>query len=219
MTQLCHLRMRMHPSFSGVSGWFARALIWSGFALCCLMVLLLLLNRSAAKAAPLAGDSTLSIPSTTIDVMNSSTFLLPVTFVSNTNDIASVSFSLDYDHSCLTFDSITDSNADGVPDAVTNVPSGFSANVAYDAGDTDGEIDILISDQSQPLAALNVSTLVNFTFGVQPACRTTMERRPMLSLPSAAALAPPLAAPPAKRSLGRPLALLCHSASTPIQPI
>lgn len=119
------------------------------------------------------GSPTLSVPDATINVMNSSTFTIPVNFTSNTTNIASVTFSLDIDETCLTFDGITDGDLNGIPDAVTGLPSGYSPSISYDDSDTDGEIDVILSDQSNPLDALSDGALATFAFGVQSGCRTT----------------------------------------------
>ena len=46
---------------------------------------------------------------------------------------------LDYDPSCLTFDSVTDAeplgNPDGVPDAVGDIPTGFEVTVDHQGDD------------------------------------------------------------------------------------
>ncbi len=107
-----------------------------------------------------------------LNVMNGNTISLTLSFVSDPQIIAAMSFSLDFDATCLTFDSVTDSNGDDIPNAVSGLPSGYVTTVAYDAGDTDGEIDISISDQVNPIQALSDGTLATFQFGIQSSCRT-----------------------------------------------
>ncbi|CAN5597847.1 hypothetical protein BH10CHL1_BH10CHL1_29800 [soil metagenome] len=137
-----------------------------------LLLMPMLFSHSAVQAAD--GDPTLSIPTATINVMGDSTFKLPINFADAavTNDISAVSFSLDFDQNCLTFDNVTDTNADGIPDAVTNLPSGYVSTVSYDAADTGGEIDLSISDQAGAQNALPDARLVTFEFGVKSSCRT-----------------------------------------------
>ncbi|MCX6046410.1 MAG: cadherin domain-containing protein [Chloroflexi bacterium] len=137
-----------------------------------LLMPMLLFSHSAVQAAD--GEPTLSIPASTINVMADSTFELPVNFAdaAEPNDISAMSFSLDFDQDCLTFDNITDADANGIPDAVTNLPVGYVSTVSYDAADTGGEIDLSISDQSGAQDALPDVRLVTFEFGVKSSCRT-----------------------------------------------
>lgn len=74
------------------------------------------------------------------------TVVLPLTFDSGVYDVSSLAFSIDYDASCLSFDP-SDGNKDGIPDALSfAVPAAFDVSVFFDGGDSDGEIDVLISD-------------------------------------------------------------------------
>ncbi len=62
---------------------------------------------------------------------------VPVNFTGNGHSIASTAFSVDYDQTCLAFDS-TDSDGDGIPDAVTlSLPAAFSAAATFDGNDTE----------------------------------------------------------------------------------
>lgn len=66
--------------------------------------------------------------------------------------VASIAFSLDYDETCLDFDA-TDDDMDGLPDALDfATPPDFDRSVFFDAGDTDGELDVLIADVPPDLA-------------------------------------------------------------------
>ena len=113
----------------------------------------------------------LSIPTTPIDASNGA-FSVPVNFASDGAAIASVGFSLDYQESCLVFDA-TDGNSDGIPDAITGLPSGFVASISHDANDTDGELDISLFDSTAPMSALSDGALLTVAFTVKPACITT----------------------------------------------
>ena len=91
---------------------------------------------------------------------------LPVNFTANDNSISSVVFSVDYDQAWLSFDP-TDSDGDDVPDVVTfNLPGAFDASVAFDGGDTDGELDFFIADLFPPLASLSDGAIVSMTLNV-----------------------------------------------------
>ena len=75
---------------------------------------------------------------------------MPVNFTSNDHSIASTAFSVDFDQTCLAFDA-TDSDQDGIPDAVTlSLPGAFNVSVTFDGGDTDGELDFFIADLLPP---------------------------------------------------------------------
>ncbi|MFZ1769241.1 MAG: hypothetical protein WAU00_08590, partial [Caldilinea sp.] len=86
---------------------------------------------------------------------------VPVILTPEAGDqIASVAFSVDYDQSCL----VTDASK------VTGMPAGFMKSVAFDAADTDGEIDVAIwSEVSNPLV-LAPGNLLSIEFTVKDAC-------------------------------------------------
>ncbi|MFN8440011.1 MAG: cohesin domain-containing protein [Caldilineaceae bacterium] len=128
------------------------------------------------QAVQADGEPTLSIPTTTQNVMNNSTFTVPNGSANaESNDISALSFSLDFDSTCLTFDSVTDGNTDGIPDAVTGLPSGYVTIVTYDGND---KINFTLNDQEQPQTELSDGVLVTFEFGVQSSCRTTDGTQP-----------------------------------------
>ncbi|MEM7111119.1 MAG: BspA family leucine-rich repeat surface protein [Chloroflexota bacterium] len=102
----------------------------------------------------------LGIANTTIDASNG-TMSVPVDFAAGGAGIASLAFSIDYQESCLTYDSIS------------GVPAGFVSIVNDDAGDTDGELDILIYDGTVPIETLSDGAVVSITFNILPACITT----------------------------------------------
>lgn len=88
---------------------------------------------------------------------------VPVILTPEAGDqIASVAFSVDYDESCLSTSAAK----------VTGLPTGFQTSVAFDAADTDGEIDVAIwSEVSNPLV-LSAGPLLTIEFAVTdtPAC-------------------------------------------------
>ena len=124
------------------------------------------IQGTGTSAAP-----SLSIPSTSRDASNG-TFNVPVNFTSDGASIASVGFALDYQESCLTFDA-TDGNSDGIPDAITGLPSGFVASISHDANDTGSELDISLFDSTAPMSTLSDGALLTVAFSVKPACITT----------------------------------------------
>src|SRR6266508_4091113 len=137
MRQPQYLQSRVHLSTKEASVVFSSSLLWRCVALLLLVLPVTLFSPQTAQAA---GEPTLSIASPTVNLMNGSSFAVAVSFDNGTHDIAAMSFSLNFDESCLTFDGVTDSNLDGIPDAVTGLPSsnGYVSTVSYDDEDTGG---------------------------------------------------------------------------------
>ncbi|MDE2823775.1 MAG: hypothetical protein OXK79_09750, partial [Chloroflexota bacterium] len=81
--------------------------------------------------------------------------------------MSSITFSVDYDETCLGFDS-TDKNSDGLADSVKlMVPTEFGATrVNHDPGDLDGEIDIVLADTAHPFAAMPDGAIMEITLTV-----------------------------------------------------
>jgi len=95
--------------------------------------------------------------------------VVPLSFKANEAAIASLAFSVDFDADLLSIDP-TDADGDGIPDAVAlHLPGAFVATVMLDPGDTDGEIDFVITDLLPPLAELPDGSLVEMTFTVAQA--------------------------------------------------
>ncbi len=71
---------------------------------------------------------------------------------------------MDYDHTCLAFDT-TDTNLDGIPDSIElSIPAAFNfVSVSFSSGDTDGEIDLLLADAASPLSSLPDGTIAEIT--------------------------------------------------------
>jgi len=94
-----------------------------------------------------------------------STVTVPVDFRHNASGIASMTFSISFDPTCLAFDA-TDTNGDFTPDAVRfTLPPQFRGSAAYDPSDVDGELDIVIADFNPPLATLpDTDHLLTITF-------------------------------------------------------
>lgn len=77
---------------------------------------------------------------------------VPIGFANNGHNISSVAFTIDLNNPCFDFDP-TDSNSDGVPDAVTfNLPAGYAYSAAYDAADL--ALQLSAYDPTNPLLAL-----------------------------------------------------------------
>ncbi len=98
---------------------------------------------------------------------------LPITFDSDGGDISGVSFSLQYDRSCLSFDP-TDDNSDGLPDSASVfLPAAFQRWLVAEAPeDSDRDIDIVLADLVYPLAAMPDGLIVSIELNVDdgPAC-------------------------------------------------
>jgi len=105
------------------------------------------------SAAAIAGPQ-LSI-STNIPANPNSTVVVPVTFTSNGNNIASTVFSIDYDETWLSFD-------ENLPNALEfTLPPEFAGQCTPDQTDPDGEIDCFIIDPLVPLASLPDGVVLN----------------------------------------------------------
>lgn len=99
------------------------------------------------------------------------TVTMPVIFTSHGQSIDTTTFSVDFDHNCLSFNP-ADGNMDGIPDAITlSVPADFITTVRYNAGDLDGEIDFSIYDWVPPRAILPTGTLATIQFTVKATCQ------------------------------------------------
>ncbi len=94
------------------------------------------------------------------------TVSVPVQFSRNGTDLATITFSVDYDQTCLQFDP-TDADGDGNPDAVTfNLPASFQGSATFDGNDADGELDFFVGDIFPPLSALPDGALATIAFQV-----------------------------------------------------
>lgn len=113
-----------------------------------------------AKHAPVIAGPTLEVANATLNA-DSGAISVPVLFTSNGASIASTGFSIDYQESCLSFDS------------VSGLPAGFTPSITNDPLDTDGELDISLLDDSNPIGALSDGTLLTVNLNVLPACVTT----------------------------------------------
>lgn len=120
---------------------------------------------------PLSLEPDLTIPNTPLDASNGS-FSVPVNFTGNGADIASVGFSIDYDETCLSFDE-TDSDTDGMPDAITGLPNGFQTTISHNSADSSGELDLSLFDSTTPIGTLRDGPLFTLALTVKPACITT----------------------------------------------
>lgn len=115
--------------------------------------------------APTSGQPVLALPSQLApgsDGMAS----VPVQLTTSGVTLVSAIFSLDIDQACLVFDPV-DADGNGRPDAVTfNTPRGFNTSVAYDATDTDGELDFVVADYMPPYAQLSDGVLFTVRLAV-----------------------------------------------------
>lgn len=117
----------------------------------------------------------LTIPKA-IPAVQGHTVAVPITFDSDGANVSSITFSVDYDESCLSFDS-ADANEDGLPDSVQfMLPAIFGVSmVGHDIEDTDGEIDFTLVDSVQPFEPIPEGVLVEITLTVKEvdSCRGT----------------------------------------------
>ena len=112
------------------------------------------------------GFATLATPSR-IPADPGGTVTVPVRFTPGGLAITAVAFAIDYDRTCLTFDS-TDADEDGIPEAITFTTSAaFTKSVTVATG---GNIGIVVFDASLPFALLPLSEIARITFQVKPTC-------------------------------------------------
>ena len=92
---------------------------------------------------------------------------MPIRFASDDARVSNISFSVDYDETCLEFDS-TDGDSDGIADSVKlMVPEAFgTTRVVHDSGDTDGEIDTVIADTEHPIEAIPDGVIMEIALAV-----------------------------------------------------
>ncbi len=122
--------------------------------------------RYAGDPVPLAG---LESPTGPYAVINGKVEV-PVNLAFSYVELGAVGFSLDFGAECLEFDPHDGDDADDLPDAVSGIPDGFAASVDYDAADTDGELDISLTDLTDPVAGLPVGPLITIAFNAEPDC-------------------------------------------------
>lgn len=94
-----------------------------------------------------------------------STVTLRISYDASNHPISSLLFSVDYDQSKLT----ADSNGDGAPDAIlfrSDLPTSVLKSVAFDATDTDGELDFTIADFAASPQALPSGVIAEITLQV-----------------------------------------------------
>ena len=112
-------------------------------------------RRLGLSAAALEAASAGAVEGETVEV--------PITLTAGSTALSSVAFSLDFDEACLDFDP-TDGDLDGIPDAITfSVDPAFDLSAVYDAGDTDGELDLVVADVP-PEAVLTDGEVVRIAF-------------------------------------------------------
>jgi hypothetical protein len=111
----------------------------------------------------------LSIPSN-LPASTGATVSVPVLFSGNSASIDTTTFSIDFDETCLSFNG-TDSDSDGIPDAITfSVAGDFVTSATYNGGDKDGEIDVAIHDQVAPRTPIADGTIMTIDLKVKSTC-------------------------------------------------
>ncbi|MFN8468052.1 MAG: hypothetical protein U0X20_21010 [Caldilineaceae bacterium] len=131
-----------------------------------LTTLLLATFMPGATAVLAAGGQPLLDIPDRIPAVVGATAIVTVNLDGDGEAISGLIFSLDIDPTCLAFND-TDANGDGIPDAAQFVvPLQFTPSISYQPDDTDGEIDVVITDYSPPLATLPNGPVLALRFDV-----------------------------------------------------
>lgn len=111
-----------------------------------------------------------SIADTNVNMHGLTRFAAPVNLATNGANVSALDFTLAYDQSCLRFDATTDSNNDGLPDAISGLPAGFVTSIQHQAAN--GGLTVLISppNNNPPLPTLSTGSVATLAFDVLPAC-------------------------------------------------
>ncbi len=129
------------------------------------LLLTLCLPGPTASVLAAGGQPLLDIPDRIPATVGGSA-IVTVNLDTDGEAISGLIFSLDIDPTCLAFND-SDANGDGLPDAAQFVvPLQFSPSIGYQADDTDGEIDVVITDYSPPLASLPNGPVLALRFDV-----------------------------------------------------
>ena len=113
----------------------------------------------------------LSVPGTPIRVTNGR-FSVPVQFTSNNTTVSALGFALGYDPLCVNFDA-SDTDNNGVPDAITGLPTAFAASISHNPSNSSGALEIALFDDTPPITTLSSGPLLTLNFMVNPGCITT----------------------------------------------
>ena len=165
------------------------------------------LRLPVRPATAASGQPVLSIP-TGLEPGSDGYVTVPVRLTANGVTVSGLLFSLDLDPQCLVLDP-ADADRNGRPDAVTiSVPPGFTTSVAYDMGDADGELDLILADYSPPFASLPDGALVSIRLGI--ACRPSDGTAIDISVPFSLAPAASFSMPSGSELRGRTVDGLIH---------
>ncbi len=149
--------MRRHYRLSPINS-IQRTLLFTAATTVILVLATLHRIPSFPSTAPNV-NSTLQIPSES-PLDSRYTAAVPVIYAANGRTANVTMFSIDYDETCLLFNPV-DADRNRIPDNVTfNVSSQFILSAAFNANDTDGELDIMIADYTQPYTLLPNGVLV-----------------------------------------------------------
>lgn len=124
---------------------------------------------STVQRAFYAMSGVLTVPQPTLDIPDDTEILVdgdvdvPVNFTANGHRITAAAFTLGFDPACLLFDA-TDSNSDGIPDAVVFAASGADWDLAVNtANAAAGSLRFVISHRSLGLIADGPVVTITFT--------------------------------------------------------
>lgn len=152
----------------------ARSQRWTDRFVMMLLVAALLLALPGGTALA-ATPPVVSVMTQTINLSGTTKFQVPVYLDTGGHTLSLAMFAVDYDNGCLTFDAATDSNNDGVPDAVSGLPANASTSFwhADYNGDGQPEVALLIGPNGSTGALpafVDDAAVATLEFTVKEAC-------------------------------------------------
>ncbi|MEM7537787.1 MAG: cadherin domain-containing protein [Chloroflexota bacterium] len=129
-------------------------------------------NNGVVRQLQFVDKPRLAIPDSIINVSDGLTFTVPISLATNGHNMPSTGFSINYDQSCLVFNE-TDTDNDGLFDAVQNTPAGFQVVSVHNTADVDGELDIALYYPLSPPVSLSDGIIINLEFIVDDGCVVT----------------------------------------------
>jgi len=176
-------------------------------------------DGGVARCRTVALKPTLLVPDTAQTLSADNKISVPVIFTANGANIASVGFALDYQESCLSIDA-TDSDNNGIPDAISGLPATFTPVIRHDPARTTGELEVALYDELTPITTFSDGPLFTVQYTVKAACRPAPNSTTTVAINFAATPTPTFGDPTAQdvsgTTSGATIALRINAAPTAI---